>query len=343
MHQFNPLVCDEKILEVLLSASMGVNELARNLHRNKRTVMRHLKRMESYGYVVSRRAGKKKIYELTELGRDACAHFRIKRDAGYIGLEWAENKTKLGFKVRLLSDLTGLPQHKRWLFAWNPKTGECDMAAIFGVRSLKSKRGGPRYLAQMVDLEKSPDRPIKSAELFEYLEANIKDWKDEAAIAKTLKSFWSLENFNAYLCVFVPEEIGFGFPIEIGHFSSLMFVGFGHQQCFPFIPKMQLVVGSFKISENIRVNLEYLVNLQLMLNYCRVVAKKTVAHDFVSPEEWAKIQVPAFEVKTKFICINSTGKDRKCKKMGLKCVAISDQVFELSKCPILTEDMKRLI
>lgn len=343
MHQSNPLVCDEKILEALLSASMSVNELARRLHRNKRTVIRHLRTMERYGYVISRRVGKKKEYELTELGRDACAYFRIKRDAGYIGLEWAKSKAERGFKVRFLSDLTGLSQHERWLFAWNPKTGECDLAAIFGVRSLKSKEG-PRYLAQLVDLEKSPDKPLKSAELFEYLEANIKDWNDEKAIAENLKSFWSLENFNAYMCVFVPEEgISFGFPTEIGHFSSLMFVGFGHQKCFPFIPKMQLMVGSFNISENLRVYLKYHVNLQLMLNYCRVIAKHVVTHDLVPPEELAKIQEPAFEVQPGVACINITGKDRKCKKMGVKCIAISDQGIKFSKCPILTEDIKSLI
>jgi len=341
MHQFNPLVCDETILEALLRARMGVNELARNLHRNKRTVIRHLKRMESYGYVVSRRVGKRKIYELTELGRDACAYFRIKRDVGYIGLEWAKSKAERGFKVRFLSDLTGLSQHKRWLFAWNPKTGECDLAAIFGVRSLMNKKGeGPRYLAQYVDRKKSPDKPLKSAELFEYLKQNVKDWSDEGLIQKALKAFWNTENFNAYFCVFMPEEVGFGFPTEIGHFGSLLFIGFGYQQDFPFIPQMDIVVGGFNLSENLKVQIKYQINLMMMYIYSWLVAKKVIDPASIPDETIELAGASMVKFHTRIACKN--GQDGKCSKMGIRCLAQTEKGLDFSKCPILVEEVKQV-
>jgi len=332
--------CDESILEALFNGEKWFNELARVLKMNKATLSRRLEFMERNGFVSRRKMGRKTIYTLTPLGIDACSYFKIKRETGFVGLEWAESKLASGYKVRLLSDLTGLVQHKRWLFAWNPETGDCDLAAIFGVRSLKSKGDAPRYLAQLVDREKSPDKPLKSAELFEYLESNVEDWNDEQAIAKTLKSFWSLENFNVYLCAFVPEEVNMGFPNEIGHFSGLMFVGFGYQEGFPFIPQMSIMVGGFNLSKNLKVLLEYKVDLNTFYNYCRLLAKNVIIPGSIHEEDLMKCYTSAFKVDTLLACKNA--QKRKCKKMDITCVAISDDRLIFSKCPILAEEAKQV-
>jgi predicted transcriptional regulator len=332
--------CDESILEALFNGEKWFNELARVLKMNKVTLSRKLRLMERNGFVSRRKMGRKIVYHLTPLGIDACSYFKIKRETGFVGLEWAEGKLASGYKVRLLSDLTGLAQHKRWLFAWNPETGNCDLAAIFGVRSLKSKEGGPRYLAQLVDREKSPDKPLKSAEIFEYFESKVEDWNDEQAIAKTLKSFWSLENFNAYLCAFVPEEVTMGFPNEIGHFSGLMLVGFGYQECFPFIPQMSIMAGGFNFSKNLKVLLEYNVDLNTLYNYCWLLAKSATIPGSIHEEDLMKCYTSAFKVHTLLACKNE--QNGKCKKMDITCVAISDQGIVFSKCPILAEEAKQV-
>lgn len=340
MHQLI-LIADEEILRALLvKGEAHVNEVVRLVKRNKRTVIKRLERMEEHGLVASEHVGKKKIYRLTEKGRDICSVLRIKAEAGAIGLEWAEEKMARGWRVRVLEELTGLSNHRKWLFAWNPETGECDLAAVFGVRSLMGKPNAPRYVAQLVDRKKSPDRPLKHAELFEFLKENVKDWGSEENIKRALKSFWDPRNFNTYICAFAPEEIRFGFPQEIGHFSTLMFVGFGFQEHFPFIPRMTIVAGTFNLSENLAVQLEYDMNLMMLYIFSWLVAKEAIAPGSVPEETLDKAKVSTFDLRIGVACKNIA--DGKCKKMGIRCVAKTNGSINFSWCPILLEEAKQV-
>jgi hypothetical protein len=305
---------------------------------SRATINKYLGELFTDGMVT--RQGRRGPYQLTEKGLDHLTCQRIREEAGFIGLDWADDKTRRGFKVRLLSDLTNLPQHKRWLFAWNPQTGECDLAAIFGVRSLISKKGAPRYYAQLVDREKSPDKPLKKAELFDFLRENVVDWGNEADIKKALRQFWNLENFNAYLCAFVPEEINFGFPAEIGHFSCLMFVGFGYQKHFPFIPQMPIVAGGFNLSENLAVQLNYYVNLMMMHIWAWLTAKKLTNPTSVSDETLELAKASTFDAKIGIVCKNR--ENGKCKRTNTECVAKTDGKLDFSRCPILLEETKQV-
>lgn len=146
--------------------------------------------MERSGLIHSWKDGKKTLCDTTSDGKDACVYFRIRREAGYSGIQWAVTMLEKGYEVRFLYDLTGLENHKRWLFAWNPSTGDSDLAFILGTRSAKSKPGGPAYIAQYVDRNQNPDAPIRHNELLDYIKQNVKDFNNESRIGDALKTFW---------------------------------------------------------------------------------------------------------------------------------------------------------
>lgn len=338
----------EEILRALLDGPLCKNDVLRRVTKEgaRNTLWKELSTLEADGYIEANKQGKKILVSLTEKGRNECARSRIAKEAGFSGIEWANQYWEKGYNVRFLSDLTGLEGHDKWLFAWNPQTRDADLAAIYGVRSVKSNQGGPRYQAQFVDREKSPNKPVRDAELFSYINEKCIDWSEDS-ISEVLKSFWDQNNFNAYICVLFPQEtIRFGFPQELGSFGSIAFVGFDYQKQFPFIPKMSLGMGGFNLSENLKISTSYDVDLMALYTFSWLFAKDSIEPLSIDPEQlnlwYRKTWLNAFHANVGLGCKNSSEPDRICQKMGIKCVAITDNGLDFKKCPILKEDVKEV-
>jgi len=355
MSEFEYLSCDEAILQVLLESPLWLNEIQRKTRKNKRYVINQLEYLRKQGLIRSWEERKKKFYELTPKGTSACVYYRIRREAGYSGIEWAKKMFEKGYEIRFLSDFTGMGSHRRWLFAWNPLSGDCDLALIFGVKSVKSKTDSPGYVAQYVDREKDPQKPIRSNALFDFVKSNVKNFGDEEQLAKALKTFWDPSVHNSFLCVLLPpEDVTFGFPHEIGHFNSMAFVGFGYQESFPFIPKMNFISGTLNLSKNFRVKIDYWMNL--VLQHCLIWAE--LKNNFDPPDDPAKKEALGEYIKKlrEALLQGESGKNpimkigvscrhgdyANCKKMGIKCLALENGEVDFRKCPILMDEIQKI-
>ena len=346
---FETMNCDESLLQALFSGAQWVNALAKKTGKNKRSIINHLRYLQKNGLVASQKVGKKMIFELTEKGKDACVYYQIKKEAGYVGLEWAKEKFEKGYRVRFLSDLTGLLQHKRWLFAWHPFKGEFDLAQIFGVKTVKNNAGSPAYVAQYLDREVDPSKPIRQSELFEFVKNNVKDFGNEQEIAGALKQFWDPNMHNSFLCVLLPpEDVNFGFPHEIGNFGSMVFVGFGYQKHFPFIPKMNFAAGVLGLSKNFAVEINYETNLILQHTLIWLLLKRML--DPPSKEaEKNSLEKTIQELESKLFaeilrvkigCKHCS--QGFCKKMEIPCVAEENGKIDLKKCPVLMDEVRKV-
>jgi len=359
MSEFEYVSCDENILQVLLEGPLWLNEIQRKTRRNKRYVMNQLEYLQKQGLIRSWKERKRKFYEVTPKGTSACVYYRIRREAGYSGIEWAKKMFERGYNIRFLSDFTGMGSHKRWLFAWNPLNGDCDLALIFGVKSVKSKTDSPGYVAQYVDREKDPEKPLRSDALFDFVKSNVKNFDDEEQIAKALKTFWDPSVHNSFLCILLPpEDITFGFPHEIGHFNSMAFMGFGYQESFPFIPKMNFISGVLNLGKNFRVKIDY--NMNLILQHCLLWLE--LKREFDPPAEFGQKKALKEKINEmrKLLLEGSEGEDEKrdpivkigigcrnvdgsnCKKMEMSCVAIENGKIDFKKCPILMNEIKKV-
>jgi hypothetical protein len=325
-----------------------LNEISRRTNKNKRKVISQLAYLERTELVKSFKDKNKKLYELTSKGRDACAYYRIRQEAGYSGIEWAKNLFTKGYKVRFLQDLTGLPGHRRWLFAWNPHTRDVDMALIFGTKSISREGDSPAYIAQYVDRERNPKEPIRHDVLFDFIKNNVNDFENEQQLTKALKSFWDPNMHNSFMCLLLPEEVTFGFPHEIGHFSSMILSGFGYQETVPFIPKMDFAAGTFDLGKNFRAGVHYSINLiaQYILLWLNIRKEWDPPSDPAEKRELERIieenqqKLYGTLIDIKYSCKNYTGE--KCRKMGIDCLALEDRQVNFTKCPILMDEIRQV-
>jgi len=349
LSEFEYMSCDESILQSLFNGALWLNEISRRTNKNKRSTRAQLAYLERMELVKRLKKKNRKLYELTSKGKDACAYYRIRQEAGYSGIEWARNLFSKGYKVRFLQDLTGLPNHKRWLFAWNPETGDSDLAMVFGTRSVKTKDGSPAYVAQYVDRNQNPDLPIRQNELFTYIKQNVSDFNDENQMSEVLKNYWNPKTHNSFFCVLVPyEDIAFGFPVEIGHFSMVGLIGFGYQEFFPFIPRMNFVGGFLNLSENFRVKIDYWINLiaQHTLVWMELKKKYDPPTDPQKMDVLEKMRMEADKaVKSELFQINVSCRHiegLRCRKMGIDCVAVQNGKLEINRCPILIDELRKM-
>jgi len=339
--------CDENILQSLLNGALWLNEISRRTNKNKRKVISQLAYLERMELVKSIKAKNRKLFELTSKGKDACAYYKIRREAGYSGNEWASKMLERGYNVRFLSDFTGMDSHKRWLFAWNAHTKDVDMALIFGTRSVSREGDSPTYIAQYVDREKNQREPIRHNVLFDFVKNNVKDFNNEEQMAKALKTFWDPDTHNSFICVLLPEKVSFGIPCEIGHFNSMVFMGVGYQESFPFIPKMDFAAGSIDLGKNFRVNINYSINLigQHILLWLLLKKQLDPPNDPAERQELERMigeaerQLFGEMVKPKVVCKHGIADG--CRKMGIRCVALEKGEVDVRKCPILMDEIRQ--
>jgi len=347
LNEFEYISCDENILQVLLEGPKWTNEIQRKTKKNKRYVMNQLGLFLEKGLVCRRLDKNKVFFELTPKGKDACAYYKIRREAGYSGNEWASKMLERGYNVRFLSDFTRMDSHKRWLFAWNPSTRDVDMALIFGTKSVSREGASSAYIAQYVDREKNPKEPIRHNVLFDFVKNSVKDFNNEEQMAKALKTFWDPDTHNSFICVLLPENVSFGIPREIGHFNSMVFMGVGHQESFPFIPKMDFAAGSVDLGKNFRVNINYSINLigQHILLWLLLKKQLDAPNDPAERQELERMIMEAERhlygemVKPKVVCKHGTADG--CRKMGIKCVALERGEVDARKCPILMDEIRK--
>jgi DNA-binding HxlR family transcriptional regulator len=311
------------------------------LHRllggpNRATLSKKLKALEGDGLIERAkdpRHSQRQFFRLTEKGLELASLLKIKREAGWLGLEWAGAMLEKGYRVRFMDELTGLRNHQGKLFAWHPDTGDVQIAQVFGVRVYP-----PDHIwGQYVDRERDPEKPIRHSHLLDFLRANVRDWRDEGELGEALRRFYDPQVHNSFIALLAPDpDISMGFP-EIGNFGAMTFVGLGWQKHFPFIPKMTLAVGGFHLTENLLVSLEYTVDLLALYSLSWLVAKKCIdpgSIDGVQLDAWishllangVQLQPP------RVICKNGDG--QVCKKLG-RCPGPQN-------CPILLDDLSEV-
>jgi len=297
--------------------------------------------------------GQKEICRITGKGLKYLTEHNIRDRYGLVGLEWAEEAWKNGYKVRFLSDFTNLEGHDKMLLAWHPRTKDVRLAEIFGIGEFKSTPEGPDYRGQYVDRTVNPDRPIRSNSLRQFVKDNVEDFRDDKKVGSAVKRFY--EEHNCFAAVLLPKEIRFGFPKkregkiqEIGRFNSLMFVGFQGEGGIPFIPRINIMAGGFDLSDNLKVKLNYDMNLMALYTYAWIKIRERL-----DPNSVSRLQLEDFEKKVWSASfklnfgIGCKNRDRNgyCKKLKSKCVAFEmhngEPYLNFKNCDILVNDAKK--
>jgi hypothetical protein len=317
-----------------------LNKKIKDLH--KENLIRH---------VGAWKRGMKKNYQITKKGIRLLINHRIRIVYGLIGLNWAENLWKRGYKVHFLSDFTDMEGHDQLLLVWNPQTEDIKIAEIFGVGEFGSESEGPGYVGQYVDRKTKPDGPIRYATLKDFIKNHVKNFDNEAEVGVAVKKFF--KEHNAFMTVLLPQEITFGFPkrkkqiLEVGRFSSLMFIGFKGEGDIPFIRRMNIMAGGFNLTENIKISLKYQVDLTALYVFAWLAVRR-----HISPEDVPQDQLNAWLKRTWLSALNPDigiackNSDEKfwCKKFQKKCTAVdSERGIDLKKCPIIVEDVKQVM
>lgn len=344
MNHFDDFEIAEKhkrILRLLLSDNFHVNEIKRRVDFSAGVVIKAIQELQEEGFIEYKALKNKKIYYLTDKGKQVTSLFKIKEEYGHIGEKWAEDKHNEGYNVRFLSDLTGDSRHQNWIFAWHPFTKDIDLVRNMGFRSLKDN--GSFYRAQYVDRSVDKDKPIRDAELFSYISESLGDKWDEESLSQVLKDFWSLENHNSFVCLLAPpDESDFAFPSDIGRQALMTFIGLGHQLEFPFIPKLSVFSGGFNMSDNLKANFIYESDLMAARKFCKIFLQNMVFPDSVSEEDVMKLFrnsfTSPFAPVLRATCVNICEDGVTCRKMGVKCMALLDNMIDFSKCHILQND-----
>lgn len=344
------------VLDALAANREGAhfNKLKNIIHLPAKTLMKKKKELEEFGliYLHSRGRQGKKNYRITEKGFRYLTEYNIRIRYGLVGLKWAEEALKKGYKARFLSDFTGLEGHDKLLLAWHPIMKDVKIAEIFGVGEFGFEPSGPGYVGQYVNRKIKPDGPIRHATLRDFIKNHVKNFNDEAEIGTAVKKFF--DEHNAFMAVLLPQEITFGFPkrrgrvLEVGRFSSLMFIGFKGEGDVPFIPKMDIIAGGFNLSENLKVILKYAVNLMALYTFAWLTAKQQVDPSSVNKErlnEWLKnTWLCGLNPHIEIACKNGD-KNGNCKKLG-KCIALEEREkirhLNFKKCPILIKDVEQV-
>jgi hypothetical protein len=135
--------------------------------------------------------GQKEICRITEKGLKQLTKYEIKARYGLVGLEWAEETWKKGYKIRFLNDFTNLEGHDKLLLAWHPRTRDVKLAEIFGVGEFKSTH----YQGQYVDRKTNPNRPIRGpSTLQDFVKKNVNNFTNDQEVAKAVKKFYEKHN-----------------------------------------------------------------------------------------------------------------------------------------------------
>jgi DNA-binding MarR family transcriptional regulator len=233
------------ILKQLAEASRRFNELCKAVNLHPEIVKRELGRLSEEKLVNWTADGSRRPISITRKGKDRLASARISNDAEKLGLAWIEERRERGFIVRYLSDLTEIPKHREFLFAWNPRTRETELAEIFGVRNFDMNN----YFGQYVDRGKKPDGPIRMSHLQPFLKEEVKDFNNTDDVSAALKKFYNLETHNSFFGAMAgpSEGVSFGFPDLIGNFSAGLFYGLGYQVEWPFVGKTSAMLGKIQV------------------------------------------------------------------------------------------------
>lgn len=340
------------VLQLLLGGDFHVNSIKEIISEqsgsgdnqiSKTSVGRAIKDLSNMNFVEFKKEKNKHVYFLTENGRQVASLVKIKEEFGYSGEKWAETYHKKGYNVRILSDLTGNPRHKKWVFAWHPITKDMDLVRNMGLRSVKNEENKSGYRAQYVDRSIDKEKPVRDVELFSYISNKLGSKWDEDSLSEVLKEFWDIENHNSFVCLFLPTNgIDFALPSEIGKQGLITFLGVGHQKEFPYIPRLSVCAGGFNMSENLKVNFTYEANLMELKEFCKLIIKNAVFPGSVSKEDvkcmFSKSFSRPFAPEIGIACVNSKEDKETCRKMGVKCMALTDNGPEFNKCHILQND-----
>lgn len=348
-----------QVLDTLAANPEGshFNELKRITGLPAKTLTKKKEELVKWNMIHLHGRGKrgKKIYQIIEKGLQYLTKHNIRIRYGLVGLKWAEEAWKNGYKIRFLSDFTNLGGHDKLLLAWHPKTGDVRIAEIFGVGEFNPSLEGPEYRGQYVDRKVKSDAPVRSASLRQFINDNVDDLRNDREIAKVVKRFY--EEHNSFTAVLMPKEISFGFPKktkdrvqEIGRFCSLMFVGFKGEGDMPFIERMNIMAGGFNLSENLKLMLNYDVNLIALYSYAWFMVKRQIDPNSVNPkqlETWLrKTWFTGFNPQITIACKNAD-KNGYCRKLNKKCIALENRegkpYLNFRKCQILLNDVKQVM
>ena len=122
----------------------------------------------------------------------------------------------------------------------------------------------------------------------------------------------------------------------------MTFVGLGHQLEFPFITKLSVFAGGFNLSENLKVNFTYEANLVAAREFCKLFLRKKVFPEKVLETDLESMFRDSFSSPFAPVlsaaCVNINEDGVTCRKMGVKCMALLDNVVDFSKCHILKND-----
>ena len=322
-----------------------------------KTLAKKKDELENWNLICFHKRGKrgKKVYRVKEKGLRHLTEQNIRIRYGLIGLKWAEEAWEKGYRVRFLSDFTQMENHDGFLIAWNPNKGDVRLAEIFGVKEFCAVPGGPTYVGQFVDRKINPNGPIRSNSLQNYVVENVENLENNEEVGKAVKSFF--EEHNSFIAVLLPKgKLRFGFPQrkredlqEIGRFGSLMFVGFKGEGDMPFINRMNIVAGGFNLSENLKLLLNYDVNLIALYSYAWLMVKQQIDSDSVDREQletWQKkTWLAGFNPKITIACKNAD-RGGYCKKLKRKCVAVEiregESHLNFRACQILQNDVEQV-
>lgn len=348
-----------RVLDALAAADPDgthFNELKRITGFPAKTLTKKKDELLEWELIYLHKRGKrgKKIYRIAEKGLKHLTERNIRIRYGLVGLRWAEEAWKKGYRIRFLSDFTTLEGHDKLLLAWHPRTGDVRIAEIFGVGEFKPSSEGPEYRGQYVDRKMKPDAPVRSATLRQFIKDNVEDIRNDEDVGRAVRRFY--EEHNSFTAVLMPKEISFGFPKkakgkvqEIGRFGGLMFVGFKGEGDMPFIERMNIMGGGFNLSENLKLMLNYDVNLFALYIYAWLKVKEQIAPNSVDPlqlEAWErKTWLAGFNPNINIACKNG---DRKgyCRKLDRNCMALElregKTFLNFKKCDILVNDASQV-
>lgn len=345
MNHFEDIELDDKhrnVLQLLLSDNYHVNEIKKQVDNSPSVVMSAIQGLRDMGLIDFKGQKNRHLYYLTEKGKQVASIIKIKIEFGHFGERWAETYYKKGYKVRILSDLTGISTHDNWIFAWHPVTKDMDLVRNMGFRSVKQGANSSRYLAQYVNKSIDPQKPLRDSELFSYISSELSEKWNESNLSKVLKEFWNLETHNSFVCLLTPpDELDFAFPSDIGRQALMTFIGVGHQLNFPYIPRLSVFAGGFNLSDNLKANFTYEANIMAARRLCKATSKKAVFPNEVSNNEIRSILNESFfnfNPILRIACVNLRKEDNICRKMGTECMALVDSDLDFSKCHILKND-----
>jgi hypothetical protein len=286
--------------------------------------------VESDNPLVGARKGRVNRYYLTPMGSTYLTRHKISTLYGQTGLTWADEKWQKGYKVKFLNDfIPEQDKEKRLLLAWHPQSGDVKLAEIFNPREFEEGK----YRGQLVDRNRDPDRPISDDAITEFIRNNAKNLDDDEEVKNAVKMFYDPKIHNSFIALLGPsEKISFGFPHEIGRFSSLTFVGLRYQKYFPFVPKIHFFLGMFGLTENIDILIEGFIDLVAMRNSSGLREKQIIGEKVPINELnlWEKnaLQIPS----PSLLCRLKGG--GVCAKTNKKCT-----VIDIRECPTLRQDI----